>query len=91
MFYVVIALLFGLAGGLVARNKGSSFFIWFVISAAVPVIGLVTAYCYRNEADEPERPCPRCGARCKLYAAMCMRCGMELEYTEERLSTRPAG
>ena len=90
MFYVLIALLFGLAGGLVARSKGSSFVIWFLISAAVPGIGLIAAYCYRNENDEPERDCPRCGTPCKVYAAMCMRCGMELEYPEEHLSARPA-
>ena len=89
--YVPIALLFGLAGGLVARAKGSSFVVWFLISATVPMIGLIAAIMYRNEFDEPERACPRCGRPCKLYAAMCMRCGMELDYPEERLSTRPAG
>jgi hypothetical protein len=90
VFYVAIALLFGLAGGLVARSKGNSFVVWFLISAIVPMIGLVAAYLYRSEDDEPDRACPRCGARCKVYAALCTRCGMELEYPEERLSARPA-
>ena len=86
MFYVVIALLFGLAGGLVARSKGSSFVIWFLISAAVPMIGLIAALLYRREDDEPDRACPRCGISCKVYAALCTRCGMELEYPEEQRS-----
>lgn len=89
MFYILICLLFGLAGGLVARSKGNSFVIWFLISAIVPMIGLVAAYLYRSEDDEPERQCPRCGATCKVYAALCTRCGMELEYPEEQLTARP--
>jgi DNA-directed RNA polymerase subunit RPC12/RpoP len=84
MFYVVIALVFGLAGGLVGRSKGSSFVIWFLVAAAVPMIGLVAALLYRSEDEEPDRACPRCGARCKVYAALCMRCGMELEFPEEQ-------
>ena len=35
MAYVIIALCFGLAGGLVGRIKGSSFILWFLISAAM--------------------------------------------------------
>ena len=32
MAYVVIAICFGLAGGIVGKIKGSSFFLWFLIS-----------------------------------------------------------
>ena len=82
MAYVTIALSFGLAGGLVGRIKGSSFFLWFMISAIVPVLGLVAALLYRYDTDEPERPCPRCGKVVKLHDALCTRCGYELEYLE---------
>ena len=82
MAYVVIALFFGLAGGFVGRFKGSSFFLWFLISAIIPVIGLVTALLYRYDTDEPERPCPRCGKIVKLHDALCTRCGQELEFPE---------
>ena len=40
MAYVVIAFSFALAGGIVARIKGNSFLVWFVISGVVPMIGL---------------------------------------------------
>jgi hypothetical protein len=86
VFYVAIALLFGLAGGLVARSKGGSFVLWFLISAAVPMVGLIAALLFRSELDEPDRTCPRCGTTCKVYAALCMRCGMELEYPEDQHS-----
>ncbi len=89
--YVVIALTFGLAGGIVGRIKGSSFFIWFIVSAVVPVIGLVTAIAYRSERDEPRRLCPTCGRVCKLHDALCVRCGTELEFPEDAgLADRPA-
>ena len=40
MPYVIIAYCFGLAGGIVGKAKGSSFLLWFLISAVVPVFGL---------------------------------------------------
>ena len=82
MAYVTIALSFGLAGGLVGRIKGSSFFLWFLISAIVPVIGLAAAVLYRYDTEEPERPCPRCGKVVKLHDALCTRCGQELEFPD---------
>ena len=35
MAYLVIALGFALAGGIVGKLKGSSFFLWFVIGVVV--------------------------------------------------------
>jgi hypothetical protein len=80
--YVVIAVCFGVAGGIVGRLKGSSFLLWFLISGLVPVFGLMAAVAYRFERDELRRACPRCGKVVKLYDAKCMRCGMELELPE---------
>jgi hypothetical protein len=80
--YVVIALSFGLATGIVGRIKGSSFFIWFIVGAIVPGIGLITAIVYRSEREELRRQCPTCGRVCMLYDALCVRCGTELEFPE---------
>ncbi len=80
--YVVIAFFFGLAGGIVGRVKGSSFFLWFVISAVVPFLGLLTALFYRWDNQELRRECPSCGRVVKLHDALCMRCGEELEFPE---------
>jgi len=82
MLYLVIAFFFGLAGGVIGRMKGSSFVLWFLISAIVPVIGLLAAVFYRYDSDEPDRLCPNCGRVCKVYDALCIRCGCELEYPE---------
>jgi peptidoglycan/LPS O-acetylase OafA/YrhL len=82
MAYLVIAFFFGLAGGFVGRSKGSSFVLWFLISAIVPFLGLLAAVLYRYEQDEVRRQCPRCGKVVKLYDQVCMRCGEDLEFPE---------
>lgn len=87
---LVILLGFGLAGGVVGRIKGSSFFIWFLISFCVPFLGLLTAVCYRWEDRELRRPCPSCGRVLKLHDAVCTNCGTELEFPEVALASRSA-
>lgn len=82
MAYLVIAFCFGLAGGIVGRIKGSSFFLWFLISGAVPIFGLMAAIAYRFDHDEPVRRCPGCGRTRKLHDAICTRCGQELDFPE---------
>jgi len=82
MAYVVIALCFGVAGGFVGKVKGSSFVLWFLISAAVPFLGLLAALAFRIERDEFRRACPQCGRVTKVYDALCTRCGAELEFPE---------
>ncbi len=88
--YVTIVIGFALAGGIVGRIKGSSFWLWFLISGAIPFIGLLAAVCYRSERDELRRQCPGCGRVCKLYDALCVRCGTELEFPEEALASEAA-
>ncbi len=58
MPYVVIAVCFGLSGGIVGKLKGSSFFLWFLISGACPFLGLLAAIAYRFERDELRRRVP---------------------------------
>ncbi len=82
MAYLIIAFSFALAGGVVGRVKGSSFFIWFLISGVLPVIGLVAAVLYRSEREELRRQCPGCGRIVKIHDAICTRCGTELEFPD---------
>ena len=90
MTYLVIAFFFGLAGGFVGRIKGSSFVLWFLVSAALPFLGLAAAVLYRVEHDEPRRQCPGCGRIVKLHDALCTRCGTELDFTDEILPPESA-
>jgi hypothetical protein len=80
--YIVIALSFGIGGGIVGKAKGSSFWLWFLVSGAVPIFGLMAAVLYRNENAEERRACPGCGKVVFLHDTKCMRCGAELYYPE---------
>ena len=86
----VLCFCFGLAGGIVGRIKGSSFFIWFLISARAAGAGLLIAVAYRYERDELRRQCPSCGKIVKLHDAMCMRCGTDLEFPEVAIEPESA-
>jgi hypothetical protein len=90
VIYLIFALWFGIATGVVGRIKGSSAILWFLIGSAVPVIGLVCAVLYRSERDELRRQCPTCGRLVKLYDAMCMRCGTDLEFPDTAVEPESA-
>jgi hypothetical protein len=90
MAYVIIALTFAISGGIVGRLKGSSFWLWFLISGVVPFLGLLAAIAYRFDSEELRRRCPGCGRVTKVHDAICTRCGTELEYPDEPLASEAA-
>jgi hypothetical protein len=90
MGLVVILFFFGLAGGIVGRLKGSSFFTWFLISGIVPFIGLLTAVFWRLDNEELRRQCTGCGRVVKLHDAVCMKCGTELEFPDVAIVSEAA-
>ena len=85
---LIILFFFGLAGGVVGRIKGSSFAMWFLVSFCVPFIGLACAVLYRYESNELRRECPRCGRIVKLYDAVCVTCGEELEFPDRAIASQ---
>ena len=86
--YLVLAFFFGLATGVVGKIKGSSFFIWFVVGAVLPGIGLLAAILSRWESAEPRRRCEECGAIVQLADQVCKRCGRDLDFPEEAIAPR---
>jgi peptidoglycan/LPS O-acetylase OafA/YrhL len=85
--YLVVCVSFGLAAGIVGRIKGSSFVLWALIGAILPVLGLIAAVLYRYETAELRRQCPQCGKVVMLYDALCTRCGVELDFPEVALES----
>ncbi len=81
--WMVIPLLSGLGAALVGKSKGSSFFIWLFVGLGLPIIGLIAALLYRNERDEPRRPCPRCGTVQAIHVQVCGRCGLDMDLPAE--------
>jgi hypothetical protein len=90
MAYLVICFSFGMAGGVIGKVKGSSFVLWFLISALVPVAGLLAALLYRNDHDELRRQCPTCGKILKLHDAVCTRCGTDLDFPDVAIESESA-
>ena len=86
--YLVIAILFGIATGIIGRSKGSSFFIWLLVGTVIPIFGLIAVILYRSERQEPERRCPTCGKILKLHVQVCPRCGTDL-YLPDPSEVRP--
>jgi hypothetical protein len=83
VIYAGVCFLSAVAGGYIGQRKGSSFFVWFVISGVVPLLGPLAAACFRRETEESLRVCPGCGAAVKLYDSMCMSCGTDLDFPDD--------
>jgi hypothetical protein len=86
--YVVVAFFFGLATGVVAKIKGSSFFLWFVVGAVLPIFGLIAAIASRWESAELRRRCEECGAVLPITDQVCKRCGRDLEFPSEAIAPK---
>lgn len=91
MRYVAIPLVFAFLTGFAGSRKGSSFMIWFLVGAVLPVIGLVAALLSRNENDDPRRECPRCGKLLPIAAQVCLRCGEDMDYPDELVMPKAYG
>ena len=83
MEVIVILFFFGLSAGMVAKIKGSSFLIWFMVGAVLPGIGTIAAALYRNERGEPRRRCPECGHVVGIATQVCTRCGRDLDFPQD--------
>jgi ribosomal protein S27AE len=86
--YLIILFFFAFVTGFIGRSKGSSFFLWFVIGALLPVFGLVAAILSRSERDDPKRECPNCGNIVGIATQVCPRCGEDMDYPEEFVAPR---
>ena len=88
--YLLICFSFGMSTGIVGKMKGSSFWIWFITGAVLPVIGLAAVLLYRTERDELRRECPNCGRILKLYDQVCTSCGTDLDFPEYAIAPESA-
>ena len=83
MEWLVLMFFCGLSAGIIGKIKGSSFFIWFLIGAVLPILGTLAALFYRFERDEPRRRCDECGFLMPITSQVCRRCGADQEYPSE--------
>jgi hypothetical protein len=86
--YLVIAFFFGLSAGAIGKIKGSSFVLWFLVGAVLPVFGTLAALFYRYERDEPRRECDECGRVIPMTDQVCRGCGAD-QGLPSRLLVKP--
>ena len=79
----MVMFFFGLSAGTIGRIKGSSFLIWFLIGAGLPLIGTIAALAYRWEKHELRRRCDECGTVLPITDQVCRRCGADQESPDE--------
>jgi hypothetical protein len=87
--FIFIALAFGVATAAIARLKGGSILIWFLVGTALPGIGIFAVLLMRDERREPRRRCPECDFELPVSDQVCKRCGRDLDYPDEL--AEPAG
>lgn len=90
MEVIVLLFFFGLSAGVVAKIKGSSFLIWFMIGFVLPGIGTIGALLFRNERDVGRRRCPECGNVVAIHDQVCTRCGRDLDFPDPVAEERRA-
>src|SRR3954454_23380631 len=77
MAWLVLMFFCGLSAGGIGKLKGSSFFIWFLVGAALPVLGTIAGVLYRNEGDERRRECDEADLVMPIMSQVCRRCGAD--------------
>jgi DNA-directed RNA polymerase subunit RPC12/RpoP len=85
---LVACLIMGVITAAIARHKGSSFVIWFIVGFLFPGVGLLAVFLMKSTKLDPRRECPKCGAVLPITAQVCMRCGEDLDYPEELLAPK---
>ena len=84
MTFLVILFFFGLSAGSVAKIKGHSFFLWFLIGFCLPVFGTLAALFTSNErrAGTRMRRCTECPNVMPVHVQVCTRCGADLLFPD---------
>ncbi len=82
MELLVILFFFGLSAGTIAKIKGGSFFLWFLIGFCLPFFGTLAALVLSFEREKVLRRCPECQALVPIQDQVCMRCGRDLDFPE---------
>ena len=86
MAYIVLIFFCGLSAGIIAKTRGNSFWIWFLIGFVLPLLGTVAALLYRRESEVEKRECPECGAPVAIHDQVCMACGHDIDWTVDSFS-----
>ena len=80
--YILLIIVTGVAGSMLARPKGRDPILWFFLCAIVPLLVIVIALLPAVEAKGITKKCPYCSEIIKSQATICKYCGMSIYKTE---------
>jgi hypothetical protein len=76
--YVLLLIIAGIVGGIIAKRKGRSPICWFILCAIVPLLIIVIAVLPPLVSKGYSRKCPYCAEIIKEDAIVCKHCSREL-------------
>jgi hypothetical protein len=74
--YLLLVIVAGFAGASLARPKGRSQVLWFLLCAIVPLLVIVIALLPPVESPGYTKRCPHCSEISKESAVVCKYCGL---------------
>jgi len=76
--YVVLVVVAGIVGAILAQSKGRNPILWFILCALVPLLVIAVALLPSIVAKGFTKKCPHCAEVVKEDATLCKHCGMGL-------------
>lgn len=76
--YIILAVVAGIVGAILARPKGRSPILWFILCAMVPLLVIAIALLPSVVAKGFTKKCPHCAEIIKEDATRCKYCGVNI-------------
>ncbi len=74
--YIILITVVGIVGAILAKPKGRSPILWFLLCAIVPLLVIAIALLPSIIAKGFTKKCPHCAEIIKEDATICKYCGM---------------